>query len=148
MAHEIFLHQGLNLCLYIGRWILYFLPTREAQEMWFNKKEKHMPSPEITWFCVFKKQWRLTWQKLQMGRYLGQGRIRQIGRDKVMKYLRSHDQKFGFDFKYKSHLRVLVSFVTCSYVSTRLFLLLYEALVFNKIYHGPKQPYMLFKILK
>lgn len=83
-----------------------------------------------------------------MGRYLGQGRIRQIGRDKVMKYLLSHDQKFGFNFKYKSHLRVLVSFVTCSYFSTSLFLLLYEALVFNKVYHGPKQPYMLFKILK
>ena len=64
-------------------------------------------------------------QSLTQLKRLSSSRIRQIGRDKVMKYILSHDQKFGLGFKYKSHLRVLVSFVTCSYVSTRLFLLLY-----------------------
>ena len=72
MAHEIFLYQGQNLCLCIGRWILYYLPTREAQEMWFNKKEKHMPSPEITKdFVCSKNEMKTNMTKVTNGKVLG-----------------------------------------------------------------------------
>ena len=56
----------------MGRWILYYLPTREAQEMWFNKKERHMPSPEITKdFVCSKNEMKTNMTKVTNGKVLG-----------------------------------------------------------------------------